>query len=561
MVRVLLLMLVAFSLLAVPAAAQDDRAYEAERFDVEIAVQEDGSLLISESVTFDFQGGPFTYVFRHLPTARTDGITVLEGTMDGLRMPGGIEPGELQVEGRDPIEVTWRFVPTRDTRATFGLTYLVEGVVQQTPSADVLTWQALPEEHEYPIAATTITVTYPSGVDLVAAPVVQGGSATIDTAPGQVRITANDLTADDFLVLTLPFTPGSIIQEPPRWQTQQQQVLNTVPEWLGLGALIFVAGLVLLLIWHTRAPGTAGGTRRNPSLVTAPPDELSPALAGALLHGGSGTWAHAMGTLFDLAQRGVLHVAELAEKKWYESRNFEVRLLEQPADLRPHERGLLDLLFTGKDGWQPAVRLSDLRSRLNKQWKHFAEPLDDELRLAGFLDPAGKQHKTRLSMVGAVLLIAGTIALLLMVVAALSGGMWPPIFVALALYALSVVAFIMAANTSLLSATGRGVQQVWQGFANHLRAIVKKRTETPPDVFEPFLPYAASFGLAESWVKFFQKQGLAEAPAWFQATAGSDGSEIAVFVALIAATNSAGDSSAAAGAAAGAAGGGASGAG
>jgi hypothetical protein len=398
-------------------------------------------------------------------------------------------------------------------------------------------------------------------VDLVAAPVIEGGSATIDTAPGQVRITANDLAADDFRILTLPFAPGSIIQEPPRWQTQQQQVLNTVPEWLGLGALIFVAGLVLLLVWHTRAPDTAAGTRRNPVLVTAPPDDLPPGLAGAVLNGGSGTWAQAMGTLFDLAQRGVLQIEELADKKWNESRNFEIRLIEQPADLRPHEGGLVDLLFTGKDGWQPAVHLSDLRSRLGKQWKRFEEPLRDELRLAGYLDPAGKQHKNRLLMVGAVLLIAGTIALLLMFVAALGSGMWPPIFVVLALYALSVVAFVLAANTSLLSAAGRGVQQSWQGFANYLRAIVKKRAETPQDVFEPFLPYAASFGLAEPWVKFFQKQGLAQAPAWFQATAGSDGSDIAVFVALIVATNSAGSSSAAAGAAAGAAGGGASGAG
>ncbi len=561
MVRVITLLLFALTTLAIPAAAQDDRAYRAERFDVEVAVQEDGSLLVNETVTFDFQGGPFTYVFRHLPTAKTDGITILEGTMDGLRMPGGIEPGELDVQGRDPIAVTWRFVPTRDSQATFGLTYLVEGVVQKTPDADVLTWQALPEEHDYPIAATTITVTYPSDVAMLAAPVVAGGPATVETAPGQVRITASDLAANDSLVFTLPFAPGSVIQEPPRWQTEQQRVLNTVPQWLGLGALIFVAGLVLLLVWHTRAPDPVGAGPREPGLVTSPPDDLLPALAGALVQGGRTTWAHAMGTLFELAQRGVLQIEELAGKKWYQERAFEIRVLEQTSDLRPHERRLLDLIFTSKDGWQPIIRLSDLHSRLGRQWKSFDATLRDEMQLAGYLDPERHQLKDRMRRLSIGLLIAGLLALLLVILAIFNSGMWPPIFVAAALWALSLVGFILANSTNLLSAAGREAQRSWQDFANYLRAVVKRRVDAPSDVFASYLPYAASFGLAEPWVNVYKQQGLTEVPTWFQAAAGGDGSEIAVFIALMAATHSAGDGGGAAGAAGGAAGGGASGAG
>lgn len=561
MTRVFWALVIAVGLLIVPAVALSARSYDAERFDVDIVVREDGSLLVTETVTFNFEGGPFTYVFRELPTDRTDGVTVLEGTMNGLRMPGGIEPGEIDLQGRNPIEVTWRFVPMQDTKATFGLTYLVEGVVQQTPDADVLTWQALPEEHEYPIAATTITVTYPADVDLVAAPVVERWPAQVDTSPGQVRITASDLGEDDFINLTLPFTPGSIIQEPPRWQTARQQVLNTVPEWLGLGALVFVAGLVGLLLLQKREPPLPGSAARATSLLTAPPDDLPPAMAGALANGGSSSWTQAVGTLFHLAQRGVLRIEELEGKKWYQSRDFEVELIGQPGDLRPHERGLLDFMFTSKAGWVPTVRLSELQNRMSKGWKLFSTPLDDELQLAGYLDPNRKQSRTRMFILGAVLLFAGVVALLLMALLAFSSGMWPPIFVALALFALSLVAFILGSTTSLLSPLGRSIQQSWQAFRDHLKAITKKRTEGPAELFESYLPYAAAFGMAEGWVKFFKQQGLTETPAWFQAVTASDGSEIAVFVTLMAATNSAGGSSAAAGAAAGAAGGGASGAG
>lgn len=559
--RVFWAIVVLAGLLLVPAAALSARTYSAERFDVDMVVREDGSLIVTETVTFDFQGGPFTYVFRELPTDRTDGVTVLEGTMNGLRMPGGIEPGEIDLQGRDPIEVTWRFVPMQDTEATFSLTYLVEGVIQQTPDADILTWQALPEDHEYPIAATTITVTYPADVDLVAAPVVERWPAEVATAPGQVRITASDLGENDFIILTLPFAPGSIIQEPPRWQTEQQRVLNTVPEWLGLAALIFVAGLVLLLLWHTRQPVSPGSAHRAPDSRTSPPDPLPPALAGALIQNGSSSWTQAIGTLFDLAQRGVLRIEEITEKKWYQSRDFEVQLIEQPGDLRPHERGLLDLMFTSKAGWVPTVRLSELQHRLGKQWKLFGDSLRDEMQLAGYLDPNQKQHKTRLVVLGFILVLAGLVGLLFTMVAIVSSGMWPPIFVVGALFLLGLVAFVLGSSTSLLSTAGRSVRPAWQAFRDYLKGVTKTRTEASAELFEAYLPYAAAFGLAEAWVKFFKSQGLTQAPAWFHAVADGDGSEIAVFVALMAATNSAGGTAGAAGAAAGAAGGGASGAG
>ena len=48
---------------AVPA-----KEYSADRFDASIAVQEGGSLIVTKTVTFKFVGGPFTYVFRDIPT-------------------------------------------------------------------------------------------------------------------------------------------------------------------------------------------------------------------------------------------------------------------------------------------------------------------------------------------------------------------------------------------------------------------------------------------------------------------------------------------------------------
>src|SRR5215831_6957468 len=68
--------LVVFALLALagarPAAAGPGD-YKATRFDV-AATAAHGDLDVTERVTFQFQSGTFTYVWRDIPVARTDGI-------------------------------------------------------------------------------------------------------------------------------------------------------------------------------------------------------------------------------------------------------------------------------------------------------------------------------------------------------------------------------------------------------------------------------------------------------------------------------------------------------
>jgi hypothetical protein len=43
------------------------KSYSADRFDEQIAVQSDGTLLVRETIVFKFIGGPFTFVYRDIP--------------------------------------------------------------------------------------------------------------------------------------------------------------------------------------------------------------------------------------------------------------------------------------------------------------------------------------------------------------------------------------------------------------------------------------------------------------------------------------------------------------
>ena len=157
-------------LLTLPSMVSGAKSYSADRFDVDVAVQDDGSLLVTETVIFRFSGGPFTYVFRDLPTDHTDGVTVVSAAMDGQTLPPGKDAGQVEIRGRNPIKVRWHFAPTSDSSHTFVLVYRALGVIRMNPDGDLLAWQALPDDYDYPIASSTITVTYPKAVQRIAAP-------------------------------------------------------------------------------------------------------------------------------------------------------------------------------------------------------------------------------------------------------------------------------------------------------------------------------------------------------------------------------------------------------
>lgn len=120
------------------------KSYEAQRYDVSLDIQGDGSLVVTETVVFEFQGGPFTYVFRDLSYNEIDEIDRLQASMDGQVSPAGTGPGQVEIQAGDPLQVTWHFAPTSDSTHTFTLAYRVQGAIRQLEDADALIWRAIP---------------------------------------------------------------------------------------------------------------------------------------------------------------------------------------------------------------------------------------------------------------------------------------------------------------------------------------------------------------------------------------------------------------------------------
>jgi hypothetical protein len=552
-----------------PALAAKD--YRAERFDVVLDVQSGGSLVVTETIRFRFEGGPFTYAFRDLAYTQIDEIDRLQASMDGEILAQGTGPGQVEVVAGRPLKVTWHFAPTSDSVHEFVLTYRVQGAIRQEAGADTLIWRAIPEDHDYTIERSTITLRNSASATLLGTE-LSGAVANQVSGDGQVQWAAAGIDADESLVVTARFSPGSLVEAPPQWQARdaerREQTARAVPAGLAAGLLALAGGLAALFAFltHWRRSRVAGRARPVPQSM--PPDKTPPGLAVRL----AGSGSPALATLFDLAGREMLHIEE-SGKGWLTGRRYSLQRLPSAADLRPHEQGLRRALFEEKGGaMRDSLPLSEVAGRLAGRSKWVREPLEQELEDAGWIDPRREAARKRLMVTAIVaVLLGGAVMMAGFIVAgsAAARGTGTALTlgavaagVGVASFLLGLAALIAAAAFSPLSEQGEQAAASWKGFRAYLKEVSRGREFAAGEaVFESYLPFAAGFGLGEQWARHFQKQGYTAIPAWFQSL-DLDGGDFGAVVAVMAAANasvSSGDGGAAG--AAGASGGGSSGAG
>jgi len=555
---------VLLALTASPAAA---KSYFAERFDSLIRVMPGGALEVTETVVYRFESGTFDHVFRELPTRLTDGIEIVRASMDGRPFPAGNAVDRIEVSGNAKVRVQWRFAPVSESTHVFVLTYLARGVVRQAPDADVLEWHALPREHQYRIDASAIEFVLPGTAgasgERAATPAtathrldgtvtvsVERGPDDVTAPPLHARITADRIRSDGWVESSFRLPKGSVITAPPAWQQSAITAAAFAPRWIAAAAMIVLAGLVLLFGLRQQydsppadlSPMGSGGSV---------PDALAPGLAGSLVSNGRTTLEHAMGTVFALAERDVIAIAETRGR--FGVHSFDITRRRSTGPLAPHEQALLAALFDERHPEQ--TPLSGARNRVMRRLRRFGAAVQQELAAAGLLDMDRKRVRDRYIRVGIVLLILAGLSVPIAGFFVRRFAGWPMLLPA-GIALVAVASFIFAGSTTPLSNEGvrRGAR--WRGFRAYLKEISHQRDQPAVRNLDVLLPFAIATGLGPHWARYIKKHP-GSVPVWFRAL--SNGSRDRAFTAFV--TSSAAHGGGGGGAGAGAAGGGASGAG
>ena len=558
------------ALLAIAAPAAAARTYRAEQFDVRIDVQPDGSIRVTETIRFAFGPDSFTYVYREVPARRTDGITYLGASMDGVPMDRGGGPGQFEIKKRDNgrRRVVFHFAPVRASTHTFTLTYRAVGVVRQATDADLLVWAVLPTDHDYVIDRATVEIAYPSTTTLAGAPQFEPAGAVSHANDGIVRASRSEVGTDDEWTARVRFAPRTLAAVPPFWQRRQMRTQEYMPLFLGLGGLILLTGVGGFLLFRLNSrPEMPDDPHER---IPAPPDGLPVALAAAVTASWIGvTWNHAMGALLDLARRGAVRIESNPDPGLFKSKPFIIRRTGMRPLLAAHEQTLLDLLFTSKTGPRETITFAEVGRVVgsSRRWKRFSKAATADLRAAGLLDSERERIGSRMTVLGLALVIV-SIAALAACVPLLERVGDAVLALPVSLLAVGITGLGAGATFNVLSADGLRRARAANGYRRHLQDLSKPSSSAGASsaMFEQALPYAAAFGLALGWAKHLEKRGVTSGPSWLGALA-QDGtrrqSHMAATVAMLSAGSSGGAQAGhnAGSGGAGAAGGGSSGAG
>jgi hypothetical protein len=510
------------------------KGYSAQRFDVTLRPLDDGAVQVTETLRLTFEGGPFSYVSREISLKKTDGIEILGASMDGRVQRRGTDPGQFEVRVSNArISIRWHFAGASDSTHDFRLSYLAHGVVQQTGAGPLLEWQAHPTEHAYRIASSRIVV---DGLPPDREPALRTrrvGQARAEHTGGEWVIEADDIGSNGWVTISAPTIMAAGIV--PKWQQHEREQRALAPRLLQFAALATVLSLaVVLLLWRQYPPAPAVDPT---AFLDGPPVVRPPAIAAAILAGGHATTAPAAGTLFDLASRNALAVAE-AERNWKTRRGFVLTRNDGIA-LAPHEAALMDVMFKR----DRSVSLSKAASGLARRGRVFRHAVNEELLRLGLTDEQRRANRRRLFVAG-LSLVALSIAAV-MVVLAKDAAPWG-LAIPLGLDIAAILAIVLAATRVELSDEGYRERERWKGFRRTLKGSMGSMGSSGSIGSESlalrFLPYLAAMGLGTQFSRYLKKRGGdAILPPWFRTLAGSDGSAaFAAFVGAMSASTSAG---------------------
>lgn len=522
--RPVLVTLVLLAALALPQAALAAKDYRAVRYDVTLDIEPGGAMVVTETIRFAFGPDSFTYVTRELPSRRSDGVSVLAAWMDGREMTRGTDPGEFgvkRIEG-GVRRVRWYFDPVTASEHTFTLRYRVAGVVRQETDADVLEWRALPSEHQYTIGCAALDVTYPREAALVDNPVVTPpASGGLDGA-GRARFERCGFDPDQSWVVRLAFAPRSVAPTPPGWQRRSRQAQQKLPALLGLSLMILTAGIAAFVVFGlNQRPAVARGRHSG---VTSPPDHLPPVLGGALAEDGRATWKPVLGTILDLARRGIVTIEELPAER-LKPRDFLITDTGGAVALHPTERAIYDVLFETRDGRRPALKFSELSGirGSTSRWTRIVQAVAEGLSAEGLIDAERARTRSRGMAVAVVVIAIGVVILVAAIPMARHWG-GATLLPGAALAAAGLIGLAIAHGVTPLTDEAQRRSARWVAYGRHLKTLSQSASAPAArGSFDRLLPLAVAFGVGAAWAKALHKQGVTAAPEWLHTLPADSG--------------------------------------
>jgi uncharacterized protein (TIGR04222 family) len=527
--------------IATPATA----AEMIHRYDVQIAVQPNGDVHVTEMIAYDFGATERHGIFRNIPVRYTwepDASYERVFLLEDISVSSATAPDGLDVT-QDGADTVLR-VGDPDQRIsgehTYTITYRVVGALNAFADDHVeLYWNAIGGEWPARIEEASVRVIAPATITQLACFAGPTGSVLpCDRARAEgaiARFTQDRLTPGEALTVVVALPVGAISPRPEPILEKRLTFANAFEPTPGAvggaiaAAIVGVGGVAMLLRAGRdrrfrgspvdQTMGGSGGHEAVPigdadtsaPVEFAPPDGIGPGEIGTLLDEQANT-LDVTATIVDMAVRGHLRIEEIPKEGFFGKDDW--RLVETDADtasLRNYERRLLSALFSGRGD----VTLSQLRRTFAAHLAEVQSVLYDDAVEHGWFSARPDRVRARWRGIGFVALAGAAWATYLLATKWRLGLIGIPLVVA------GLMMFIGAQRMPARTAKGTALLRRARGF----RTVIEKaethmsRWAESEHVFTRYLPYAIVFGCTDKWAKAFESLGdgsaTATAPEWY----------------------------------------------
>lgn len=514
-----------------PSSGAQDDGWIIERFHVDLAIHEDGTVGVTELIAVDFDGLQRHGILRDLPLQYE-----IEGNDEQLRRIPLSNFGVSDGEGR-PVRWTsetpqdgWIRLRIGDPnvfvtgRQSYVIQYTVERGLSAFPGHDELFWNVTGDGWPVPIAAASASVTGPGEMQRVACFIGVRGSTE---ECGMASPSGASATFDGGRTLGPGEGMSVVVALPKALVRVDAPLLVDKPkefiDYLGLGPMGFgAAGFVGMVAvaavgreWYVRgrdrryrtvyqltgdAAEDSASVFQHETIVVeyTPPDDLRPAELGVVIDERADT-LDVSATIIDLAVREYLTITEVEKTGWiFSSTDYElVRTEKEDGDLLPYERRILRALFEG----QTMVRLSDLKNKFYEDLARAKKDLYARSVRQGHFPRDPETARRVYAIAGGVIAAAGVGVGYVLGIAFDLGIAGAGIVVG------GLLLMLAARWMPRRTAKGRELYRRALGFKEFIEVAERDRQRFYEEegIFEKYLPFAMVFGSVKKWAGVFEK--------------------------------------------------------
>jgi hypothetical protein len=399
-----------------------------------------------------------------------------------------------------------------DTTRTVNIEYIVKNGVRYFADHDEFYWNVTGNDWPVPIDHVSATVRLPANT--AGSLRAQAFTGVYGSTSHEVTTKVEGATAEFETTNPLPMRGGMTIDlYIPKGLLTEPGLFTRVGWFLGSNPILFlpVATLaVMFSLWWLVGRDPDPGMSVAP--LYEPPAGISPAESGTLIDDSIHP-RDITSTLVDLAVRGYMKIEETVEKGLiFHHKDYIFHLLKPReqwgADLQPHERVMLENLYTGGG---TMTRLSGLKNHFYTAIPVIRQDIMSELKNKGMymLDPESANGYS---------IVAGIAILALFAVAQFLG--WANFFSSILLLVIclltaAIIWWLFARVMTAKTVKGGRTRIAILGFQEFMTRVDADRLKRmPPNTFEKYLPYAMALGVEHSWAQKFAGI-IKDPPQWY----------------------------------------------